>query len=71
MLTTHYISLCQILKKTNTIANKQMEVIDNKNTYKLIDGISEIKGGIKVLEDLKYDSSIIEMARKVIKKINI
>ena len=48
-----------------------MEVIDNKNTYRLIEGISKIKGGIKVLEDLEYDSSIIEMARKVMKKINI
>ena len=71
ILTTHYISLCQILKKTTTISNKQMEVIDNKNTYRLIEGISKIKGGIKVLEDLEYDSSIIEMARKVMKKINI
>ena len=71
ILTTHYISLCQMLKTTSTIANKQMEVIDNKNTYCLVDGISKVKGGIKVLEDLEYDSSIIEMARKVIKKINI
>ena len=71
ILTTHYISLCQILKSTDTIVNKHMEVIGDKNTYRLVEGISEVKGGIKVLEDLKYDNKIVEMARKVMKKINI
>jgi hypothetical protein len=71
ILTTHYISLCKILKSTDTIVNKHMEVIGDKNTYQLVEGISEVKGGIKVLEDLKYDNKIVEMARKVMKKINI
>ena len=53
------------------IDNQQMEVENNINTYKLIPGISNIKGGIKVLEDLEYDSSIVEMARKVLDTINI
>jgi len=71
MLTTHYISLCQMLNDTSSIINKQMKVIDNKNTYRFINGISKVKGGIKVLEDLEYDSNIIEMARNIIKNINI
>jgi energy-coupling factor transporter ATP-binding protein EcfA2 len=71
ILTTHYISLCEILINTPSIINKHMEVIDNNNTYQLVEGISKIKGGIKVLEDLNYDNSIIEMARKVLEKINI
>jgi len=71
ILTTHYISLCELLINTPAIVNKHMEVIDNNNTYQLVKGISKIKGGIKVLEDLKYDSSIIEMARTVLEKLNI
>ena len=71
ILTTHYISLCKMLDNSNIIANQQMEVTNNINTYKLIPGISNIKGGIKVLEDLEYNSSIVEMARKVLDTINI
>ena len=71
VLTTHYISLCKMLDNTKAINNQQMEVVNNTNTYKLIPGISNIKGGIKVLEDLEYDSSIVEMARKVLDTINI
>lgn len=71
MLTTHYNSLCNMLNSENTIINKQMEILNNNNTYKLINGISNIKGGIKVLEDLNYDYNIIELAKNIINTINI
>ena len=71
MLTTHYFSLCKMMNKIDRITNKQMEINNSKNTYKLIDGISNIKGGIKVLEDLKYNNEIVEMAKEIVDNINI
>jgi DNA mismatch repair ATPase MutS len=40
-----------------------------KYLYKLCEGISLIKGGIKVLCDLNYPSSIIETTCKILKTI--
>ena len=72
MLTTHYITLCNILTNNKKLINKHMEVINNtKNTYKLKDEISLVKGGIKVLEDLGYNTKIIADAKNIINKINI
>ena len=71
ILTTHYFSLCKMMKKVYRISNNQMEIKDHKNTYKLITGISNIKGGIKVLEELEYDTEIIKSAKKMVNKINI
>jgi hypothetical protein len=71
LLTTHYISLCNLLENNNNIVNKHMEIINNKNTYKLISGISNIKGGIKVLEDLNYNKTIIDGAKTIICEINL
>jgi len=72
MLTTHYITLCNILTSNKKLINKHMEVINNtKNTYKLKDEISLVKGGIKVLEDLGYNTRIIADAKNIINKINI
>jgi hypothetical protein len=71
LLTTHYISLCNLLDNNNNIINKHMEIINNKNTYKLISGISNIKGGIKVLEDLNYNKTIIDGAKTIIGNINL
>ena len=75
MLTTHYLSLCNMLNKNTNINNQQMECYDSKEktafyTYKLINGISNIKGGIKVLEELDYSKEILISAKEVIKKIN-
>jgi len=71
LLTTHYISLCNLLDNNNNIINKHMEIINNKNTYKLISGISNVKGGIKVLEDLNYNKTIIDGAKTIIGNINL
>ena len=71
ILTTHYVSLCKLLDKNKQIVNKQMQVIDEKSTYKLDVGISNIKGGIKVLEDLNYEKDIVNGAKSIIDKIDI
>ena len=38
-------------------------------TYKLVKGISTIKGGIKVLRDLDYPTEIIECTQRTIAKL--
>jgi len=63
LLTTHYVKLCEMLK--NIVKNYKMETICTgdtfKYTYKLISGISKVKGGIKILNDMNYPKEIIEM----------
>jgi hypothetical protein len=47
----------------------EIEKIDNFNfnyKYKLISGISSIKGGIKVLYDLEYPEKILDLSNKMI-----
>ena len=58
-------------EKTNKIRNLHMEVADRGNydfkyLYALRPGISAIKGGIKVLYDLQYPSSIVETTRRIL-----
>ena len=72
VLTTHYIDLClKIERRDNKCSvNYHME-IDNsgdefKYTYRISRGISEIKGGIKVLKELNYPKSIIELTESII-----
>lgn len=68
MLTTHYIKLCKKLAKNKKIQNYNMETIKENDTfnytYKLEKGISNIKGGIKVLHDMKYPKEILDLAKK-------
>ena len=47
-----------------------MIVSENKPKYKLGENISNVKGGIRVLEELKYNSDIISLAREILEKIN-
>ena len=62
---------CKLLDKNKKVTNKHMKVLKNNNTYKLDEGISNIKGGIKVLEDLGYNKNIIDNAKTIIKNIDI
>ena len=71
MLTTHYVLLCNMLNNNKNISNQQMLIKGSTNTYKLIKGISNIKGGIKVLEELNYSEKIILSAKKAIKTIDL
>jgi hypothetical protein len=70
ILTTHYIELCELLDKqhANAIRNLHMSVSPDTGAYqyKIANGISSIKGGLKVLRDLDYPNEIVESARAII-----
>ena len=70
LLTTHYTKLCELLEDEN-VQNMHMKIElcesgQIKYLYKLDKGISSIKGGIKVLEDLDYPDEIINSTRVII-----
>lgn len=77
MLTTHYLDLCKRLDEEVNIKNFHMNIenVDSsthtnfKYTYKMLSGISTIKGGIKVLIDLNYPQEIIDNTHKIIKEL--
>ena len=56
ILTTHYVSLCNILKDNDHICNKQMKINGKEYTYILINGISTVRGGLTVLNDLELST---------------
>lgn len=69
ILTTHLLDICTLLK--NDVSNKHMNVmkLDNFNfeyTYKLNTGISNVKGGLKVLSDLDYPDYILHLSNEII-----
>ena len=70
MLTTHFIDLCEKLEKNFSIKNCHMAINSHENNfkyeYKLLHGISRIKGGIKVLENLQYPEYIIAKANQTL-----
>jgi len=64
IMTTHFIKVCKKLKKNKHVKNCHMHVdlLNNNDfsyTYKMKEGISEIHGGIKVLNDMNYPREII------------
>jgi DNA mismatch repair ATPase MutS len=73
MITTHYFQLCNLLKKENSILNKSMKItMKDQNIiydYKLIDGISEIKGGFNVLKELEYPEEILNTINQIRDKV--
>ena len=75
IITTHYIELCNKLLNHKKFINKHMNINNTNNnynyTYLLKDGISNVKGGIKVLNDLKYPLEIINETNNIINNINI
>ncbi len=72
MLTTHFVELCNNLEETKHIKNTQMEIINNnddiKYLYKLVNGISKHRGGVKVLKQLDYPVEIINETIKYLNK---
>ena len=75
MLTTHYIDLCKHLDNNSKLQNCCMKTIaqrdDFKYTYKLESSISNIRGGVKVLQDLGYPRAIVDDTRKFLEKIEL
>jgi len=74
ILTTHYIELCELLEKKNSSAVSNLHMSVSPDTgeylYKIANGISSIKGGLKVLRDLEYPTEIVESAKLIIEKKN-
>jgi DNA mismatch repair ATPase MutS len=71
ILTTHYNKVCRKLAKNKRIQNYNMKTVSTENntflyTYQLEKGISNIKGGVKVLSELNYPSAIVENTRNMI-----
>jgi hypothetical protein len=63
ILTTHFIKVCKKLGKNKSILNCHMDTEKKENKlvykYKLVDGISEVKGGVAVLTAMDYPKEII------------
>ena len=63
ILTTHFIKVCKKLQKNKSIINCHMETEKKDDRliykYKLLDGISEVKGGVAVLTAMDYPKEII------------
>ena len=38
-------------------------------TYKIVNGISTVKGGVSVLKDLNYPSNIINLTTNILEKL--
>jgi energy-coupling factor transporter ATP-binding protein EcfA2 len=73
VITTHFINVCKLLDSDPNIQNFNMEIINNNNnikyTYKIKKGISDVKGGLLVLKQLKYPDKIINDANNILSKI--
>ena len=69
MLTTHYVSLCKRLRGSPKITNYKMDAKYNEVQhrmeyfYRLKRGISTIKGGLAVLEEMNYPEAILSQLR--------
>ena len=70
ILTTHFIKVCKKLAKSKNIVNCKMKTGKKDGhleyTYILEEGISNVKGGIMVLQEMNYPREIIDntIARK-------
>ena len=75
MITTHFIDLCNRLDVEKNVLNCHMKINNNGDnfdyTYKIDKGISNIKGGIKVLKDLEYPKEIIDSTMNIINELVI
>ena len=64
ILTTHFIKVCKKLEKSKNIMNYKMKTEKKNNNleykYILEEGISNVKGGIIVLQQMNYPKEIIE-----------
>jgi hypothetical protein len=75
VITTHFLDLCQRLHREPRVKNCHMSTMavgaDIKYTYKMKKGISSVRGGTKVLNDLEYPKEILDGAENVIGKLKI
>ena len=73
ILTTNLIKLCQLFDKRKHIKNYHMEttIIQEKPhyTYCLKPGTSTIKGGICILQQLRYPRKIIKTTKNILRTL--
>jgi hypothetical protein len=73
IITTHFLDICNRMENDKTISNMHMKIdMDGEDfiyTYQLEKGISNIKGGVKVLRDLEYPEYIINETKQMINEI--
>ena len=68
--TTHFFQLCKHLQKEKKIVNVHMHTEKKDDSddfiyhYRMKKGISTVRGGIKVLKDMKYPNEILENSIK-------
>lgn len=74
LLTTHFTQLCKSLETIKNVKNCKMEIETNddgfKYLYRVNNGISNIKGALKVLKDLNYPNDILEKTNKYLMSYN-
>jgi len=67
IMTTHFVKLCKKLRAEANISNCKMSTSQSGNDfsymYKMIPGISKVKGGVKVLSDMEYPKEIVDESR--------
>ena len=75
LLTTHFTRLCRNLRRDVTCCNRHMGVHESEDkleyTYRLEGGISGVRGGVKVLKDLRYPPKLVCRATKVLKRTRL
>ena len=77
VLTTHYTDICRKIEEEpetdkgsgRQMVNRQMNVVENEDhsltmTYKMISGISEIKGASHILENMGFPDDIVQEVRQ-------
>ena len=73
ILTTHFTRLCRLLEKHKNIKNNHMKttIVDSipQYSYKMVKGVSDIKGGLCVLEQLNYPREILNDASDILKQM--
>ncbi len=70
ILTTHLLDLCKKIEPIMTNNHMYVEKLDDFNfkyTYKMTSGISNVKGGLKVLSDLQYPQFILDESIEALK----
>ena len=75
IMTTHFLDLCSRLDDHQRVSNCHMaaECGDKgmQYTYKLMPGVSTIKGGVEVLKALSYPDSVVKAARCTVESLSI
>ena len=72
ILTTHLTELCKKINHimvNNHMLVKEIGDFNFQYTYKMVSGISTVKGGLKVLADLQYPQYILNESIQALKKI--